>query len=132
MPSTCSPNGATAYVANYGSGTITPITTATGKPGKPIKVGSHPDAIVVAPNGKTIYVLNGGSGTMTTINAGTLRTTHTIDVGKDPVAAAITPDGKTIYIVANVGVLALVATASGKTTSHIKIGKSAESITITP
>ena len=41
-----SPAGAgspvTAYVANYGSGTVTPIATATTTAGPPITVGSRP------------------------------------------------------------------------------------------
>jgi YVTN family beta-propeller protein len=37
----------TAYVANSGSGTVTPIATATSTAGPPIPVGSYPDAIAV-------------------------------------------------------------------------------------
>ena len=39
------PNGKTAYVANYYSSTVTPIRIATGKTGKAIKVGGSPYAI---------------------------------------------------------------------------------------
>ena len=36
------PDGKTAYVANFGSGTVTPIATATNTAGPPIPVGSSP------------------------------------------------------------------------------------------
>jgi YVTN family beta-propeller protein len=38
------------YVANPDAGTVTPITTATNTPGKPIKVGKGPFALVIAPD----------------------------------------------------------------------------------
>ncbi len=41
------PNGATAYVANWGTTTVTPITTATNKAAKPIQVGNGPIAIAM-------------------------------------------------------------------------------------
>jgi YVTN family beta-propeller protein len=43
------PDGRTAYVVNWGSGTVTPICTATNTPGKPITVGPYPDAIAITP-----------------------------------------------------------------------------------
>ena len=41
------PDGKTAYVANYLSGTVTPIATGTNSAGKPITVGNHPLAIAI-------------------------------------------------------------------------------------
>ena len=43
------PDGKTVYVADWRADTVTPITTATGTPGKPIKVGKEPFALVIAP-----------------------------------------------------------------------------------
>ena len=37
----------TAYVVNAGSGTVTPITTATNTAGTPITTGTYPDAIAI-------------------------------------------------------------------------------------
>ena len=55
-----SANGATAYVANEGAGTVTPIATATNTAGRPITTGSDrdPDAIAITPDGTTAYVLS--------------------------------------------------------------------------
>jgi len=41
------PNGATAYVANYTSGTVTPITVATKTAGTAITVGTNPEAVAI-------------------------------------------------------------------------------------
>jgi YVTN family beta-propeller protein len=42
------PDGTKAYVANNGSGTVTPITVATGIPGTPIAVGANPHGVAIA------------------------------------------------------------------------------------
>ena len=43
------PDGTTAYVTSYESGTVTPIATATNTPGTPIKVGKRAYAVAIAP-----------------------------------------------------------------------------------
>ena len=43
------PNGKTAYTANYLDGTVTPIWTANNKAGKAIKVGKDPVVIAITP-----------------------------------------------------------------------------------
>ena len=48
----------TAYVANEGSGTVTPITTATNTAGHPITTGKAPEHIAITPDGTTAYVLS--------------------------------------------------------------------------
>ena len=52
------PDGKTAYLTT--GSTVTPVNTATGRPGKPIYLGGHPvnypDHIAVTPDGKTVYV----------------------------------------------------------------------------
>src|ERR1019366_8813471 len=57
----------TAYVANQGSDTVTPIRTATNTALKAINVGDDPQSIAITPNGKTAYVANYVSGTVTPI-----------------------------------------------------------------
>ena len=42
------PDGRTAYVVGNGNSTLTPITVATGRPGKPIKVTTDPEADLLA------------------------------------------------------------------------------------
>ncbi len=87
-----------AYVANGGSGTVTPITTVH-TAGKPIKVGKDPVGLAVTPNGKTLYVANLESNTVTPIRTATNTAGRPIKVGLSPRMIAITPDGKTAYVV---------------------------------
>lgn len=94
--------GSTAYVANSFSGTVTPIDTATNTAGKPIRVGAHPQAVVVTPNGRTAYVANWGSGTVSPIDTSTNTAGTPIVTGSYPFAIAVTPNGRTAYV-ANYG-----------------------------
>ena len=55
-------NRVTAYVANAGSDTVTPIATASNTAGPPITTGYNPFAIAITPDGKTAYAVNDGSG----------------------------------------------------------------------
>jgi DNA-binding beta-propeller fold protein YncE len=69
------PDGKTVYVANIGSGTVTPIDTATN-----------------APDGKTAYVgVWGEPGTVVPIATATNTPGQPIQVGDGPYAIAITP-----------------------------------------
>jgi DNA-binding beta-propeller fold protein YncE len=112
------PNGKTVYVASTGSGptgcvrpancaaapaagsgsaTVTPISTATNKPGKAIKAG--PIAfltVVITPNGKTVYVAS--SLGVIPIRTATNKPGKTIKVAGSPGLIAITPNGKTVYV----------------------------------
>ena len=86
----------TAYVANAGSGTVTPIATATNTAGHPITTGSEPQHIAITPDGTTAYVANEGAGTVTPITTATNTAGHPITTGSKssaPSAIAITPDG---------------------------------------
>lgn len=87
-----SPSTGTAYVANAGSDTVTPIATATNTPGPPIPVGDDPSAIAITPDGTTVYVGNIISGTVTPIATATNTPGTPIPVGNDPNAIAITPN----------------------------------------
>ena len=82
MPSAIafSPNGNTAYVASEPSqkpavtctgqtGVVTPISTATNRPGRPVRVACDPYAVVVTPDGKTVWV--GSSNWVTPISTST-------------------------------------------------------------
>jgi DNA-binding beta-propeller fold protein YncE len=156
------PDGKTAYVtATTVNGcrwesyqctyTVTPINTATNKPGKPIHVGFSPDAfhgqIVITPDGKTAYVTTttvNGCGpqaqqctyTVTPISTATNMPGKPIHVGSGPAyftgGIVITPDGKTAYIATGSGVTPI-STATGTPGKPIHVGSSSTpAIAITP
>ena len=125
----------TAYVVNAGSGTVTPITTATNTAGHPITTGSDPWAIAITPDGTTAYVANSGSGTVTPITTATNPAGPPITVGSGPWAIAITPDGTTAYVANhNSGTVTPITTATNTAGTPITTGTypDAIAITITP
>jgi DNA-binding beta-propeller fold protein YncE len=101
------PNGATLLaVANptgYDTGSVIPITLASGAVGAPIPVGADPVAIAVAPNGATAYVVNAGDSTVTPISLAGGTAGAPLAVGVNPMAIAITPSGATAYVLGGKG-----------------------------
>ncbi len=98
------PEGWTAYVANSGSDTVTPIDLETNTAGPAIPVGDEPVAIAITPDGKTAYVANASGDSVTPINTATNTAGPAIPTGADtePYVIAITPDGTTAWT-ANIG-----------------------------
>jgi YVTN family beta-propeller protein len=94
------PDGKTAYVVNRGdingTGTVTPITTATNRAGNPIRIDEGPGAIAIAitRDGKTAYVTNSGAGTVMPIATATNTLGKPIKVGRRPFALVIAPDSR--------------------------------------
>lgn len=83
------PHPVIAYVLHGDA--VTPIQTATGRPGHAIRVGVDPMAIAITPDGKTAYVVNFGSGTVTPISTATNGPGRAIRVGRGSWVITITP-----------------------------------------
>ena len=89
---TVSPSGATAYVVNTISGTVTPVAAGTGAPDGPIPLGryDYPLAMAFAPDGGSALVLDSYAGQVTPVDPATGRPAAPITAGNYPVAAVIT------------------------------------------
>jgi hyaluronoglucosaminidase len=111
---------------NSYSGVVMPIDTATDAVGRPIPVGSQPDAIAFSPDGKTAYVVN--STTVTPINVATGTAGPYIRVGTDPNEVVFAPDGKTAYVDGSEIVPIDVATGMAEAAIAVK----ANALAITP
>jgi YVTN family beta-propeller protein len=128
----------TAFVANYGlgtvtPGTVTPVNLVTRKAGRAIGVGADPDAIAITPDGKTAYVANSGSGTVTPISTVTDAAGPAITVGPDPQAIAVTPDGKTAYVLnSGSGTVTPIDVATGRAGLPIRVGAYPRAMELTP
>lgn len=107
------PNGATAYVNNYGgpegvqsgNGTTVRVVNLNTNTivGPPITVGLAPAAVAVTPNGQFVYVANyttgsPGAGTMSVIQTSNNTVVATIPGFSGPFAIAMTPDGQFAYV----------------------------------
>jgi len=83
------PDGSTAYVANFSSSDVTPIAVATNTAGTPIPVGNDPFGVAVTPDGATLYVTNSDDGDVTPIAVATNTAGTPIAVGSGPSGVAI-------------------------------------------
>jgi hypothetical protein len=98
---------------------VTPISAATNKVGRAIKVGNYPFDIAITPDGKTAYVAT--SSGVTPINTATNTADKAIKVESGVIA--ITPNGKTVYVYNDVaGTLTPISTATNKAGKVIKVG----------
>jgi YVTN family beta-propeller protein len=128
----------TAFVVNYGlgtvtPGTVTPVNLVTRKAGPAIGVGADPDAIAVTPDGRTAYVANSGSGTVTPIDVATDAAGPAITVGTDPQAIAVTPDDRTAYVAnSGSGTVTPIDVATGVAGPPIQVGAYPRAMALTP
>jgi hyaluronoglucosaminidase len=143
------PNARTAYVANSGDATVTPISPPAGTPGAPIRVAKHPDAIAITADGRTAYVASDLAATgpgytpprpgkVTPIDLATGTAGKPIQVGLLLDAIAITTDGRAAYVAnkgLNVGGIGHTVTpislATGTPGPAIQVGNGPFAIAIT-
>ncbi len=129
-------DGRTAYVANKGSNSLTPIDVASNRAGKAITLPGPPIQLEIAPNGKLAYVAIAGSepeiDAVTPIDL----TTTPVTVGaainlvpkSQPHWIAFTPDGKTAYAVGNGNsTLTAITVATGAVGKPIQVSSDPDS-----
>ena len=107
-----SPNGAKLYAANFYTGTVAVINTATRAITVKLAVASAPFSVAVNPNpsNQFAYAPSSAEDKVKFINTGatpdavlTTPAPAATDVGPAPWGAAVTPDGSKLYIVNNLG-----------------------------
>ena len=130
---TSSPNGNYVYVVNYGSNSVSVISTSTNTVTSTISVGSSPHDIATLPNGTYVYVTNSGANSVSVISTSTNTVTSTISVGTNPYGVAITPNGNYVYVV-NYGAnsVNVISTFLNTVTSTISVGSEPYGIALTP
>ena len=134
----------TAYVANSGSGTVTPIRLADGTVGQPIKVARGPEQVLISPDGAMAYVAGHpdlGPGrslaTLTAIRTATNTVVKIVTMCRtasgDIPKMAITPDGKRLYFLCpSANRVIAVRTAPLTVGRVINAGPYPDAIAITP
>ena len=129
------PDGKTAYVANFSSGTVTPITTATNTAGHADHDRrARPSDIAITPDSKTAYVLNDSAGTVTPIAIATNTAEPPITTGADASTpsrshrTARPPTSPTSVS----GTVTPITTATNTAGAPITVGSYPEEIVITP
>src|SRR5919106_1392520 len=83
----------TAYVTNFGSDNLSPISVFSGTVDPVIAVGGLPRGIAITPDGTTAYVATESSHSVVPIDTATNTAGPPIAVGLTPRGITITPDG---------------------------------------
>jgi len=130
------PDGKTLYVAIWPSGAVIPISTATGRPGKPVDAGRDPVHLAVSPDGKTLYV-SSDLGTLTPIDTVTGRPGKPILLGEPPEELVVAPNGKNLYVgsalvTGDDSAIIPVSTATGRPGNPIAVSDNLTGLTIAP
>jgi YVTN family beta-propeller protein len=124
------PDGRTAYVANKGSSSITPIEVATNTAGAEIALPGPPIQMEIAPDGTLAYIAVAGSSPEIdavvpmdlTVTPGTVGPAIALASKAQPHWIAFTPDGQTAYVVGNGNsTLTPIAVASGSPGTPIQV-----------
>jgi YVTN family beta-propeller protein len=128
------PDGKTVYaVTPYET---TPISTATGKPGRHMKAAGG-RAIAITPKGKTAYVVStpvneGNRGAVIPIHVATNTVGKPIKVGVLPMQIAVTPDGTKAYVTNfGSGAVTPIRVAANTAGKAIKVGKAPFHLAVT-
>ncbi|WP_351237358.1 serine/threonine-protein kinase [Streptomyces sp. NPDC002133] len=133
---TVSPDGRRGYVANFTSGSVSVIDTATHRTvGNPIPVGDTPEGVDVSPDGRRVYVTNSSSASVSVIDATRNRTVGSpIPVGDTPEGVDVSPDGRRVYVAnGSSSSVSVIDTASNRTVgSPIPVGRFPEGVAVSP
>ncbi len=124
-----------AYVANSGSGTITPISTRTNRPGRAITlpVGCRrPLELAITPDGRSLYAGCLGSEVVP-IRTGTGRAGPAIRLRYQVGLLGMLPDGKTLYVSHPYdGAVTPISTATSRPGKPIMVGRNPTAIAFAP
>ncbi len=126
-----------AYVANYVSGTISVIDTATNKVMATVPV-PNPLQVAVTPDGKRVYVTSARlPGSVVVIDTTNDTVAATIPA-PNPSGIAINPDGSHAYVTSFSsdasmnGAVSVIDTATNTVTTTVAVGRFPASVAVTP
>jgi YVTN family beta-propeller protein/VCBS repeat-containing protein len=123
-----SSDGSRAYVANWNSGNVSVINTATNAVIRTIAVGANPFGVAVSADGTRVYVSNYGSNTVSVLNptASTALVTS-IAVGTNPFGLAISQDGSLLYAANGPDTVSIISAKSNAVVQSVTIDTAPES-----
>jgi len=125
-----------AYIANFGSNSVSVISTATNTVARNILVGTGPGGVSVSPDGSRVYVVNantGSAGTVSVINTITNTVAATVPVGLLPLGVAVSPDDSRAYVT-NIlsNTVSVINTSSNSVVNTIPVGAQPRGIAVSP
>jgi hypothetical protein len=121
---------ATAFVTDFGSDQVTPISLTTLQAGAPIAVGESPETLAVA--GSELLVGSFGNDTVTPINTTTLKAGAAVALPINPTDIVVTTTGTMAYVSGGASVLPLTMTVTGVAVgTPIAVGGVAQALALT-
>lgn len=115
--------GNTAYVANYGSDTISAIDILSRTITRTYPVADKPYGLTLSPDGTTLYVTHFGDDTVGSLNLASGSLTQGT-VGKGPAGITISSDGTTLYVAnSKDDTISIINSATLSETSFFEVGK---------
>ncbi|HUR27896.1 MAG TPA: beta-propeller fold lactonase family protein, partial [Planctomycetota bacterium] len=88
-----SPDGARAFVANIGSGSLSVFDLEQGLLLKSLPTGKGAEGIAITPDGGEVWVTNRDADTLSIVDTHTLEVSATLPSASVPIRVQITPDG---------------------------------------
>lgn len=127
-----SPDGALAYTANLGAGTISLIDLETDTLVKTVEAGAGTEGIDLTPNGEELWVSNRSANTVIVYDAATLEQRANLTVGQFPLRLAISPDGQ-FAVTSNLmdGSLSVIDVETRELSRTIEVSGNADSAQVT-
>lgn len=92
------PDGARAFVANIGSGSVTAIDLVRKTRIANIETGAGAEGIDVTPDGQQVWVTNRQADSVSVLDAETLDIRRTIPCATFPIRATVTPEGRYVMV----------------------------------
>ena len=89
-----SPDGARAYTANMGAGSVSVIDLRAMRKLRDIAIGGQPEGIALTPDGRQLWIADRQRDSITVFDSANFRRLAAIPVGKTPIRIAISPDGR--------------------------------------
>jgi DNA-binding beta-propeller fold protein YncE len=128
------PDGKTAVVADFGDGTVTPVSLATLTAGPPVPVGPGPTAIVISPvsraGGAAVWVGVGAS--LVPLSSPALSPEAPVATGHIVKAVALSGGGHSAWVAGQDGVITSVDLATGQVRSGIQLSGRPSAIAVAP
>ncbi|MHB1222809.1 MAG: YVTN family beta-propeller repeat protein [Gemmatimonadaceae bacterium] len=93
-----SADGAYAYVANIGSGSVTMMDLAGRYVLRTVPTGAGAEGIALTPDGAELWVTNRAANTVSVLDAQTMAPLDTLPSSDFPIRVAFTPDGSTALV----------------------------------
>jgi YVTN family beta-propeller protein len=116
------PDGARAFVANIGSGSVTVLDLAEGKRLRSVPTGKGAEGVDVTPDGREVWVTNRAADAISVIDAETLTVVAEVPCASFPIRIAILPDGgKALVTNARSGDVAVIDVKARKEVARVKM-----------